>query len=1129
MIANLSRRGIIWGLTVFLVFFLTIATQGQQPLQVLHNHVRPAVANGEAKKIGPMSADEVMHFSIELPLRNQSELNDLLKKISDPASPDYRQFLTPEQFDERFGPTAADFQAVIEFAQANGFTVRSQPKSRLLLPVTASVAQVENAFHVTMNYYRNPTENRTFFSLDREPSVALSVPLRHIAGLNNFSIPRPALSQAPPRQGATNSGTGSGPSNNFLPSDMRAAYYGNGPLTGAGQIVGILEFNGFDMNNVNSIFTNNGQAVPSVPVNKICVDGNGGVCSAGVDNDGNLDPNGPPGWSSPDPTTGNETISDGEQVLDVAQIMGMAPGLSQIRVYIADGWEDATVLNYMANEESSPNLPRVISISWSWVPDDPTSDDTYFEKMQSQGQTVLVASGDSGAYPYPSINYPMEDEYITAAGGTDLTTTGPGGSWLSETNWSRSGGGWASWSPDTSTPFPIPYWQPCAANAANGCSTSLRNVPDVAMEANGDNYNCETTWTRPENGPIYATPGCGGGWWGTSFAAPRWAGYIALVNQQAAAAGTTFTYDPTGSGATIGFLNPTIYSIGEGSAYSDNFHNVTGGNNQCCGQTTSYTAVQGYNLVTGWGSPNGPALIDTLAGVTTATAAPTFSPAAGAYPSTQTVTISDATPGATIFYTTDGTTPTTNSTPYTAPIVLGTIESGGGTSTPGFSLAASAASVTALPGGSATDTITVTDTGGFTGAVTLTNSTLPSGVTASFGTNPTTGASVVTFAVSATAAPGTTAVTITGTGTGSSGTITATTTINLTVTNAFTLSASAPSVTVTQGQTVTDTITVTDAVGFNGAVTLPTPTLPSGVVAIFSPDPTTGTSVVTIIASETAATGTTAVTISGVSDSITATTTISLTVTPDPAPNFTRAATAASTSSSILAAIPAVASNVTIQAIAAAVGSSNSAVASATYTVEYPAATPTFSLSAGTYFYAQTLALADATPGATIYYTTNGTTPTTNSTVYTGPFLVPATETIKAIAIAPGSTVSSVASAAYTITFTCHVSYIINSQWLNGGGAPDGFDATISIDNTSAYPIDNWTLTWTFADGQTVGPYPWDGAFSQSGANVTVNNMSYNSLIPAEGSVSGIGFNGVWNGVANAVPTPFAVNGTPCK
>jgi hypothetical protein len=106
--------------------------------------------------------------------------------------------------------------------------------------------------------------------------------------------------------------------------------------------------------------------------------------------------------------------------------------------------------------------------------------------------------------------------------------------------------------------------------------------------------------------------------------------------------------------------------------------------------------------------------------------------------------------------------------------------------------------------------------------------------------------------------------------------------------------------------------------------------------------------------------------------------------------------------------------------------------------------------------------------------------------------------------------------------FACHIGYTISSQW--GGG----FGAAITINNTGTTAISNWTLTWTFANGQTITQL-WNGSETQSGANVTVNNLSYNGSIPAGGSYTAMGFNGTWNNTTNAVPTSFAVNGTACK
>jgi len=105
----------------------------------------------------------------------------------------------------------------------------------------------------------------------------------------------------------------------------------------------------------------------------------------------------------------------------------------------------------------------------------------------------------------------------------------------------------------------------------------------------------------------------------------------------------------------------------------------------------------------------------------------------------------------------------------------------------------------------------------------------------------------------------------------------------------------------------------------------------------------------------------------------------------------------------------------------------------------------------------------------------------------------------------------------------CHIGYTITTQW------PSGFQAGITINNTGVTAITNWTLTWTFANGQKIAQL-WDGNVTQSGANATVTNMSYNGSIPAGTSYTGVGFNGTWNKTkTNAVPVSFAINGTACK
>ena len=529
---------------------------------LMTHHVRQATQDGSARSMGRLPASQAMNLVIALPLHNEDQLDQLLKDLYDPSSPSYRQFLTVEQFTEMFSPTQQEYDAALNFAKEKGLTVTGTSPNRLTLQVSGNVANVEAAFHVNIGVYQHPSENRTFYAPDREPTTNLTFSLWHISGLDNYSIPHPAVLEK--RQdnagSSSNATTGSGPSASFLGSDMRAAYYGGTALTGAGQSVGLLEFLGTDLADLTTYFTNAGQT-NKVPITLLSTDGTSTSC---VD------------------TTAGGNCDDGEQTLDMTQALGMAPGLSSLVMYV--GSTDAAIFNAMAT--ANP-LNAQLSSSWTWYPADPTTDDPYFKEFAAQGQNLFQAAGDNSKWTTSgkaSEIYPADDVYVTSVGGTDLTTTAAGGAWASETAWVDSGGGI---SPHQ---IAIPSWQTAAAAGCANCSQSYRNGPDVSANANFTFYVCadQTACTANHFG-------------GTSFAAPMWAGYMALINQQSVANGNK----------TLGFINPSLYSIGAGSSYTTDFHDITSGSN-------GFSATTGYDLVTGWGSPNGSGLINALAGSSSA-------------------------------------------------------------------------------------------------------------------------------------------------------------------------------------------------------------------------------------------------------------------------------------------------------------------------------------------------------------------------------------------------------------------------------------------------------------------------------------------------------------------------------
>ena len=781
------------GLTalICLVASLWFTIPGQAQLQpLLTRHVRDEVANGQAQLVGRLPATQTLRFDIVLPLRDRAGLQAFVQEVQDPASPFYHQFLTPQEFTSRFGPTQENWDALVAFAKASGFEIINGDLEGRDLRLTGTVANIEKAFHVNMGLYKDLTEDRTFFAVDREPTVDLPFQLWHITGLDNDSRPHPMYVKKSdyakahgldPNKVVSHATTGSGPSASFLGSDMRAAYYGGTALNGTGQNLALFEFAGTDLADLTTYYKNVGQTEPYTPT----LISTGGFGTSCVD-------------------SGSSACDDTEQTLDMTQFMGMAPGSTMLYMYVcgdvlasgSGSISDTACISAMVSTTDAP-LSKQISCSWGWTPADPSTLDPYFEQMASQGQNFFAASGDSSAWSSSNEAWPADDANIVSVGGTDLTTSSAAGPWKSETAWADSGGGI---SPDS---IPIPSWQKLSGviTSSNKGSTTLRNGPDVSANANFTFYVCadQTTCTANDYG-------------GTSFATPMWAGYLALANQQAAA-----------NGDTIGFIDPIIYPAALTSSYGTYFHDITSGS---CG---TYSGITGYDLCTGWGSPNTTGIINLLAG----------------------------------------------------------------SATPSFTLSDSPSSLTITQGSSGTSTITVHDVDGFTGSVTLAASGLPSGVTATFGTNPTTGTSVLTLTASATATTGAATVTITGT----SGSLTATTTLALTVnstaTPAFSVSASPTSVTVAQGSSGTSTITVTSTGGFNSATTLSASGLPSGVTATFSTNPVTppangsATSTLTLTASSSATVGTATVTITGTSGSTSHSATITLTVTASSTPNFT--------------------------------------------------------------------------------------------------------------------------------------------------------------------------------------------------------------------------------------------------
>ncbi len=479
---------------------LTSAASAQS---VMTHHVYEAVRNGSARMNGRLRADQALSLDVVLPLRDPAGLSAFLAALYNPASAAYHHYLTPAEFTAAFGPAQADYDAAVGYLTANGLTVTGGSRDGMDIQVAGPVSAIEAAFRVQLLTYKHPTEDRTFYSPDTEPTTGLPFQLWHVSGLDNYSVPRPLVESINDYAAANHmdangvighATTGSGPSASFLGSDMRGAYYGvtgPGALGGRGPEPWAAEFlGGTNLADLNTYYANVSQT-NTVPITLLSVDGTSTSCTRHCD--------------------------DTEQTLDMTQALGMAPGLASLTMYI--GSTDTAILSAMTTH--SP-LPATIGCSWGWTPADPSTLDPYFQRMAAQGQTFFAASGDYSTWSANgnSEAWPADDANVVSVGGTDLirrqrqrrVAVGDG---------VRADSGRLT-RPDK---IAIPSWQQISGviNSSNQGSTTLRNGPDVAANANFTFYTCADQ--KACNANLYG---------GTSFAAPMWAGFVALANQQLA-------------------------------------------------------------------------------------------------------------------------------------------------------------------------------------------------------------------------------------------------------------------------------------------------------------------------------------------------------------------------------------------------------------------------------------------------------------------------------------------------------------------------------------------------------------------------------------------------------------------
>jgi kumamolisin len=485
----------------------------------------------------------IIEFSISLRIRDFPELQERIGR---------GEIISLDEMAAKYYPTAPDYKSVVDWLTAKGFTVKPAGRYNLSVFASGSRAQIEQAFGT--KFGRVNFDGIEYTSALVPPSLATSIagPVLGINGLQPHLHPRPHFKTA--------SGQAAKSIDNQPPytiGEIADAYNASGlSVNGAGQKIGIV--------------------IDTFPASSDLVSfWQGNAIAQSLDN-----------IEEVQVVSGTLPSPSGEETLDVAWSSGTASG-AKVRVYATTDLSSVHLDQaYQAILNDLPSQPALRQVSLSYGAGESylsasqiETDDQYFASLAAAGVTVFVSSGDGGSTPGPDgnrdpsaaiqVESPASDPNVTAVGGTTLSLNDASGAVASESAWSDGGGG-------SSSLFARPSWQ-AGAGVPPGTN---RLVPDVALTAD------------PNYGGYLILHGQLIQIGGTSWGAPTWAGFCAIINQARANVGQT-------SG---GLLGPKIYPLNGTSSFRD----ITTGNNG------TYGASRGYDLCTGLGVPNVTSLIAAL-------------------------------------------------------------------------------------------------------------------------------------------------------------------------------------------------------------------------------------------------------------------------------------------------------------------------------------------------------------------------------------------------------------------------------------------------------------------------------------------------------------------------------------
>ena len=615
-------------------------------MSVLPNSKHPlALAQYDSGRLPSATRLQGISISFSRTVSQEADLQALMAAQQNPASPQYHQWLTPDQFASRFGVADADIAKVETWLQQQGFSIDSVARSKNMIRFSGTSAQAEAAFATELHYYTVNGVKHFAPSTNLSVPTALAGVVQGVRNLDDFK-PKSHLKITPMslRPKYTD---GSG-DHELTPADIYTIYditplYNSG-ITGDGQTIAIVGQSDVSLTDIAN-FRSAAGLTASTPT-KILV----------------------PGSGAPFFSSGDEVESD----LDLEWSGAIAKAASIDFVYTGDGSNSSAfdAIIYAIDQRIAP----IISSSYGDCELDlgGSTLETNFEQAAAQGQTVLSAAGDDGSndcFPDTSlslaeqgsvaVDYPASSPNVTGVGGTEFSgdtsssssywgsTNGTGGgsatAYIPETTWNDD----STCKSDASSPlcatgggasvlFSKPSWQAGTGVPADGA----RDVPDVALDAS--NVHDPYLFCSGDLASTGVSGSCSSGFLdstgknltaagGTSFATPIFAGILALINQK---------QNSTGQG----LINSTLYTMAASSTvYSSAFHDITTGNNDCtagstyCLATTGYSAGTGYDQVTGLGTVDA----NNLATNWPTTASGTEPALAG---STTTVTASSTTP-----------------------------------------------------------------------------------------------------------------------------------------------------------------------------------------------------------------------------------------------------------------------------------------------------------------------------------------------------------------------------------------------------------------------------------------------------------------------------------------------------